>query len=185
VNFDLYKNNRWADTNIYAAFILQNKYDRPLFINLFREDQLELLFKDVNNSFQINNLYKSRISDTSYSSSLYNLIWKPIDSLLIGVKKVYISPSGLLHRISFAAIPTPHGDRLIDRYSIEPVSSFRVIAKEREEQKTLNKTFALFGDIEYELEPSLSSRSLPNFNNTDSSVSRAVNGVIYLEQQMK
>ena len=36
---------------------------------------------------------------------LYDLLWRKIDMQISGIKTVYFSPSGLLHRINLQAIP--------------------------------------------------------------------------------
>ena len=62
--------------------------------------------------------------------SLYNYVWKPIDSLLTGVNRLYYSPSGLLHKISFTAIPVDKDNSLVDKYSMQHMSSSGILTKE-------------------------------------------------------
>jgi len=67
-------------------------------IKLFNESQLEAVIGTggLNNINDINNVYGSA---KNKNDALYNLIWKPIEAYLSNVKNVYISPSGLLHKI--------------------------------------------------------------------------------------
>jgi CHAT domain-containing protein/tetratricopeptide (TPR) repeat protein len=164
-----YHNIKWTDTLKYGVFLMRKEWETPRFINLFSEDQIASLFDSSNISFSINNLYygNNGVADSTCNSTLYNLIWQPMDSLLKGVKKVYISPSGLLNRVSFSAIPTPEGDRLIDRYSIEQLSNIRTIAEKSTSQEDSIKSMTLFGGADFNVEPTFSERLNVNFISTD------------------
>ena len=87
---------------------------------------------------------------------MYSLIWQPFDSLLKGAKKIYISPSGLLNKVSFSVIPTPNGDRLIDRYPIEQLTNIRTISDEELFQSDSIKSMILIGGTDFDSEPTLS-----------------------------
>jgi CHAT domain-containing protein/tetratricopeptide (TPR) repeat protein len=164
-----YRNSEWTDSIIYSVFILRKEWKEPHFINLFSEEQLASLFDSSNKSYSINNLYCDtyKIPDSNCNSNLYNLIWYPIDSFLKEVKKVFISPSGLLNRVSFSAITTPEGGRLIDHYSIEQLSNIRTIAETNESQRDSIKSMALIGGANFDVEPSFSNRSNINYVSTD------------------
>jgi len=164
-----YYNVKWTDTIFYGAFLIRPEWNEPRFIKLFNEEQLASLFDSSNTSYSINNLYcdNNGAIDSTCNTNIYNLIWHPIDSLLKGVKKVYISPSGLLNRVSFSAIPTPEGDRLIDRYSIEQLSNIRTIAETNESQKDSIKSMLLIGGANFDIEPTFSNKSNINYVSTD------------------
>lgn len=148
-----YFDKRWTDTILYAAFVLRPGWDKPKFVSLFREDQLLEILGNENNKSAINAIYEPANNvDTTQLNSLYKLIWQPMDSLLTGVSKVYISPSGLLHRISFSAIPIPEGGRMMNRYEIQTMSNIRILAEQHSTDTTV-KSFSLFGDIDYDKEP--------------------------------
>lgn len=69
-----------------------------------------------------------------------------------GVKKIYFSPSGLLHRISFAAIKTPDYKFLSEKYFLIQLSSTRQLAIPKQPMKIDREcTAAIFGGIKYEL----------------------------------
>jgi len=87
-------------------------------IKLFNESQLEAVIGTggPNNINDINNVYGSA---KNKNDALYNLIWKPIEAYLSDVKNVYISPSGLLHKISFPAISNGKDIYLCDNYRIQ------------------------------------------------------------------
>lgn len=149
-----YYDKHWTDTTMYAAFLIRSDWTEPKFVNLFREEELSVLFENANNSLGINELYNS-------NNSLYNLIWHPMDSLLTGVKKVYVSPSGLINRVSLSAIPVPEGGHLNDRYDIQVMGNLRVLAEKKSITSTPS-TSILFGGIDYDNEPMVTTTTTGN-----------------------
>jgi CHAT domain-containing protein len=86
---------------------------------------------------------------------LYNLIWKPIVGYLGDAKKVFIAPSGQLHKLAFAAIGDGTGQVLSDTYEIHQVLSAQdfvypsnpnVFSNEDKETPMI----AMFGGINYD-----------------------------------
>lgn len=55
----------------------------------------------------------------------YRAFWKPIEGELRGVKKVFVSPDGVLNQVSWAAVPVEGGGLLMDKYDIDVVLSTR------------------------------------------------------------
>ena len=95
----------------------------PQFIPLFEAQTLKALMRGASggsNFLKINTLYSQK--------ALYDLIWKPLEPLLTGIKTVYCSPSGLLHRINLAAIATPEGKSYGDRRQLVVLGSTRSLA---------------------------------------------------------
>ena len=146
VSFRYYSKFKLSDSILYAAFVLRKEWDKPRFISICNESQLSQILDTINNSSSINVLYAEN------SNYLYNTIWKPIDTLFIGVKKVYLSPTALLNKISFSAIPLPSGDLLYNKYEIEIMSNVRTIATNNKSQTEIKSVY-LFGDIDYDSEP--------------------------------
>ena len=168
VEFRLF-NEYISDTTLYAAFLIRPEWTEPKFVNLFREEQLAALFDSTNNSISINKLYNN-------NSTLYNLIWQPMDSLLTGVKRVYVSPSGLLHRISLSAIPVPEGGNLNDRYDIHVMGNVRALAeKQTKTDNTPNSSF-LYGGIDYDNEPAVTMTAAPSYEVVTDSTLRSLRG---------
>ena len=145
VNFRYFKKLKITDSVLYAAFILRKEWDKPKFISICNESELANIL-DITNSSSIDKIYANT------SSELYNKIWKPLDSSLLGVKRIYLSPIGTLNRISFSAIPLPSGKKLIDNYEIQILSNVRTIAESNRKQTEINSAY-LFGDIDYNNEP--------------------------------
>lgn len=148
ISFRYHNMKNWTDTTRYCAIIIKPEEATPEFISLFYEKELSEILENANNNLSLNQLY-----DTA-NKSLYNLIWKPLEGSIKNAKRIYLSASGLLHRISFSAIPSPAGDKLIDKYEIQVLSNTRTIAENNSRDTTL-KSITLFGDIDYSNVPSL------------------------------
>ncbi len=117
----------------YTALIVTKESKYPEMLPLFEEKQLENIIGKFggNNYSYINGIYGK---NTEVNAELYNLIWAPIDSFLnksVGVfsrhtdtkPSIYVSPSGLLHKISFSAIAKEQNVYLCDAYDIEMKST--------------------------------------------------------------
>lgn len=107
-----------GDAVIYCALILRSDSEYPEMIRLFTEDQLKAVINKngTNNIYDINDIYGS---GKKGDDRLYNLIWKPVETYLKGIKNVFISPSGLLYKVSFPAIGNGKDIYLCDRYQIQ------------------------------------------------------------------
>jgi len=147
VDFRLY-DTKWTDTTMYAALVLRPGMEAPAWIPLCEEKDLQAYFDRakgaLNDNQKTNRLYNI------FGAELYSLIWQPLEKELNDVKTVYYSPSGLLHKVAFDAIPVD-GARLFDRYEMKLVSSTREVRRLKEEKAdTLNNSTVLYGGITYD-----------------------------------
>ncbi|MBC8045766.1 MAG: CHAT domain-containing protein, partial [Fimbriimonadaceae bacterium] len=145
-----------ANYNKYAAVLL--KYNTaPEFIILCREDSLLYYMQKKTN--EKDQQYISRIYGYAefeedalmYSGqNIYKLIWQPLESKLNDIKKIFVTQSGLLHKINFSAIPVSPVKCLADNYQIIHIASSKIIA-DGVSNVTLNAkdTIVLFGGIDY------------------------------------
>ena len=85
------------------------------------------------------------------SDSLYNLVFKPVESSLKGIKTIHVSPVGLLNRIAFDALTCDSSSILSDKYNIYYTSSTATILNKSGLNKEDISSTALFGGIEYSL----------------------------------
>ena len=140
-----------TDSTMYAALLLRSGDTQPLFIPLFEEKELLPLLRGAmggSNFIKINALYAQKTAENKYKS-LYELIWKPLKSLLAGAKTVYCSPSGLLHRINLAAIQTNDGQVFGDNYQLVLLGSTRqLVVPNNLAQSSTNDAY-LAGGIRY------------------------------------
>jgi len=119
MNFPYSNGKKWSDSILYVALILRPNMSSPAMIPLFEEKELDSLFAFSNSDEQmVQRLYGTRMDHPSNWKSLYSLLWKKIEPQLKGVRKVYYSPSGMLNRISFAALPINDTLLLTDKYEM-------------------------------------------------------------------
>lgn len=148
----LNRNISGPDTVWYCALIVRPGYDAPRLIRLFEETQLTDILNQMVNSRGVQVLDQPATKEKNME--LYDLIWKPIDSLLTGAKTVFFSPSGLLYRASFAAFANADMKFLFDRYNLIMMSCTRSIGKSDFSLKvTPGFNSVIYGGIEYTLEP--------------------------------
>jgi Tetratricopeptide repeat/CHAT domain len=141
-----YFNKDWTDTTYYAAFVIRPKATAPQFVLACSEKQIiDLLtptaIKDKANS-AIDALYSNK-------SSLYKTVWQSLEKYLTGCQTLYLSPMGILNRLSFAAIASPNGQPLYARYNLHTMSHLRALI-DQNPTTPFPTTAALFGGIDYE-----------------------------------
>ena len=133
---------------IYAAILIKPESEHPQFIRLCQEGELiEILDVPRRNSHDfVQSLYGSG-SDTP--SQLYEKIWKPIDEQLSGVKTIFYTPSGLLHKISFATLSKGTDEFLSDDYHFKQLSSTGNLVFSRYTDISSDDSFLLMGGVNY------------------------------------
>jgi CHAT domain-containing protein len=146
IDFEYYEKD-WTGKRFYCALILQAESKYPEMVYLFEETQLKKLLSrnSKNDKYSIPLLYGNQ---ENKNDDLYNLIWKPIENILVRGQKLYISPSGLLNNISFSALSNKT-KYLCDDYSlIQLTSTIKII-----DGSTFNldeiQNATLFGGIDY------------------------------------
>ncbi|MBK6701963.1 MAG: CHAT domain-containing protein [Saprospiraceae bacterium] len=163
------------DSTIYVAIILKKGDNQPHFIPLFEEKSLDSLLytKSDRKSDYVNSLYsladRGAIAIEAPKKSLFDLIWKPIEKELIGIKTVYYSPSGLLHRINLDAVPISETETLADKYQLIAVNSTRQLVIP-DQVKIVNNNAVLYGGILYEQDSILEAKEPLFVNRTRSNV---------------
>jgi len=153
-----YSDKKVTDSTMYSALLTLPGDHAPHFIPLCEARQLDTLISKRGGSRAnyLQNLYASPRTDGL--PSLKQLLWSPIEKFLQekGIKTVYYSPTGLLHRINLSAISDDKsGIPLADRYHLVPMGSTRQLATERRKEEHLQLSDALiYGGIRYEMDSS-------------------------------
>ncbi len=159
-----------TDSVMYAALILTENSQQPVFIPLFEEKQLERLCRknaDVNIKLFYNQFYTGvphSLQDLNreQQAGLFNLIWRPLLGELQNIKTIYYSPSGLLHRLNLSAIPINEKEVLSDKYDLIELGSTRnlvvgnyasadSISTSIKAKSDLHEA-VIFGGIEYDMD---------------------------------
>ncbi len=137
----------------YAALVLfpgNPESSGSKFVPLFEEKQLEALLKTAGarRSDYVNGIY---LTAKPGQKTLLELVWQPLEKELAGVKTVYFSPSGLLHRINLSAIPISETENLGDRFRFVELGSTRQLVVP-ETSRSGNFDAVLFGGIHYDMD---------------------------------
>jgi CHAT domain-containing protein len=143
-----------TDSVFYAALIVLPNESKPIFVTLFNEKEIEKLTNSTNirKADYVNNLYS--LADRGVGiqkeqkSNLYDLVWKPLRKYLINVKKVFFSPSGLLHRINLDAIHMSELETMADKYQLIQLNSTRQLVLKNEMKNNKLKA-SIFGGIKF------------------------------------
>ena len=120
------------DSVMYAAYCLRKDMPSPKMVPLFEERQLTNIDKG---------LYLS-------SNALYNLIWKPLEGEMDGVKTVYFAPSGELYNIPVENLPVDGNTYNSDLRSYRRLSSTRQLALRRDVVEV--EEAAVYGGLKYD-----------------------------------
>ncbi|MDR1120861.1 MAG: tetratricopeptide repeat protein, partial [Dysgonamonadaceae bacterium] len=147
VHFRLYDKN-WTDTTLYAAMVLRPGMKSPAWIPLCEQKQLQaVLHTDTRDTReQTETLYSGK------GGQLYQLVWQALEKELPNVKNIYYSPSGLLHKIAFNALPTDKDGLLLsDKYKLHLVSSTREVVRLKKETSAFTQdTATVYGGLHYD-----------------------------------
>ncbi len=117
---------------IVAALLLKTNYSFPRLVPLFTKTQLR-------------NAY---LEDEINDSLWYSLFWMPIEKELEGVKRVFFTPSSLIHQLGIEYLKTPSNEIMSDKYEIYRLSSTSEIL--RKNDSTIKYDIAmLYGGLDY------------------------------------
>ncbi len=153
INFDL-NTNKTKKNNFYAALLVQPGISKPLFVPLFNEEKLLLFIgkegtKNIIKGELVSEIYS--ISLDKNQTSLYTLIWKPLEKYLSPGKLVYYSPAGLLNTIAMHAIPIGPNKFLCDKYHLRCVSNINNVTAQLFKNSSPPGRISLWGDFNYDL----------------------------------
>ncbi len=153
IRFNYYNGYEWTDSTLYYALVLRKDYVYPKAVFLFEEKQLQKLLERSKNEDDFNYVRKLYSYNSRQSNRLYQLVFKPVEQYLKDTKTIYMSPSGLLNRIAFDALNSDSLKILSDKYNIFYTSSTATSINKDKLLSTDIENVALFGGIEYSIEP--------------------------------
>lgn len=153
VHFKLAK-EELTDSVIYAALVLRKTDSIPLFVPLFEEKQLAQVMgnKGGGSKAIVEHLYPGTQVSAS-SQKLYELVWKPIEKHLTGIKSIKFAPTGRLNQLAFHAISIDSSRLLVDKYELQQYLSTRDIVLADHPLKK-PATALLFGDPDFSADSS-------------------------------
>lgn len=127
------------DTTVYCALTLKPGYDAPRYIELFDQKELDALKAKYAGRHNADGLIYG-------DKALYDLVWKPLERELKGVKNIYFGPSGELYQTAVEYADNGKGP-LAGRKNIFRLSSTRQLVASRGE--TRRQRSAVFGGLKY------------------------------------
>ncbi len=150
VDFRYWK-TKWSDTTFYIAFVTTRGQKNPVLVKLCSLDELsKVLSVNADNE-------NSYANNQQTSNELYKLVWEPLEKYLKGIDKIYLSPSGLLNKVSFASLNTGGNSLLIDKHNIRYTGNIKDIIRIKKEEKNTdfaNHKAVLFGGLMYDVDES-------------------------------
>ncbi len=166
--FPYFNGTSWTDSTMYVALVLRKDTKLPVLVPLFEEKSLDSLLQrqSENDSEHISSLYQT---DSPQSQKLYQLLWQPLEKSLLGVKKIYFSPSGKLHQVAFSALAQSKNTLLSDKYKLVQVNSTASLAEEKD-TLTAPKSAVLFGGIDYNASEAQRSTIVKGFAASDATI---------------
>jgi len=119
-----------TDSTMVAALTLRKDDKEPKFFSLFELSQLKDVCK----------------TDYYLCSELTALVWQPLQKELDGIKRIYFSPDGMIHRINIEYAPG------MENYDLYRLSTTREIIDMKATQKATEDIISarLYGGINYE-----------------------------------
>ena len=168
------------DVVMYAAIIIDPLRPHDLFIPLFNEENPIIAnFKNKATLGNVKRFYSyldPNVYINSEKKSPYDLIWAPLDFLLQGKKRIYYSPSGLLHRLNLNAIPINADEVMGNKYEMYNMLSTRSVIPV-DEEKHSNEAYVV-GNVNYDLKNSNKDFNSSKSNNDTTSqvIVRSIKG---------
>ena len=127
------------DTTVYCALTLKAGYDAPHYVELFDLKALDALKAKYAGQPHADGLMYG-------DAALYDLVWKPLEKELKGVKNIYFGPSGELYQTAIEYADNGKGP-LAGKKSVFRLSSTRQLAVPRSEVQ--RQRSAVFGGMKY------------------------------------
>ena len=117
----------------FCAVLLKKGFKEPDIIPLCKESELEVLSSD--------SLYNS--------TTLYDLVWKPLENVLGDVRNIFFAADRELHQVGIEYALLPDKKRICDNYNIYRLTSTRLLAEDKNNNNLKNAV--LFGGLNYDL----------------------------------
>jgi CHAT domain-containing protein len=176
--FNYYNGKKWIDSTYYVALLLRKNQPEPQLIPLFESRQLNNVLPVSNTSQSIYSLYpaiNALYSDKQGVNAAYNLIWKPLDPYLSGIKKIYFAPAGMLFRISLAALPVNEHQLLSDKYELVQLNTTASVVNHAANVIDSSHNIYLYGAIRYDADSATLKQAVLAYNsNHDYETTRSI-----------
>lgn len=156
IEFQYFDGKNWTDSVYYAALVLRKDKPEPVMVPLFETRTFDNFTKELNNgsgSDAIGLFYTrgAKIGNTSsQKKDIAGWIWKPLETYLAGISRIYFAPVGKLHRISFAALPINDKQLLSEKYQLVQLNTTASILHREELSISAQDEMVVYGAIDYD-----------------------------------
>lgn len=128
------------------------------FETVIAEESIDIYALIAKNSYLSPKLYRICSLDSLLSISrnsktdnrIYDLIWRPLETELIGVERIIFSPTSILHGLPIESIKGSDGLSIYDSYNVYRVSSTKEILRQ---EVSFDNNLYLYGGIDYDALP--------------------------------
>lgn len=130
----------WSDrtpTTHYAAILFNGDDSHPAFVDLFDEAEL----------YDVYNL-QPKSYETEAGIELHDKLWGKLEKYIVGKKRVFFSPMGLLNLMNIEALTDKGGCTALETYNLSRVSSTRQLLTSSSNYNG-PKSIVSFGGIDY------------------------------------
>ena len=149
--FQYYNGKRWTDSTYYIALVIKKDKPDPGLVKLFERKQLDSILNYRGTSagqVQLSYLYTKQ--QDGKNKPLYDLIWKPIEQELAGIKTVYFSPIGSLYKVAFAALPVNNTEVVSDKYQLVQLNTTASVGDKSFTSVSASDKIVLYGGVQYD-----------------------------------
>lgn len=152
--FRYYDGRKWSKSTQYVALVVTPETkDHPQYVVLGEEAQIEdralIQFQEGVKASRGSVRLAPGKSAVAPGTEAYDLLWKPLQPLLAGRKRVYVSPDGVLNQLSLGLLPAPDGRLLTEEYDLRLLSSTKDLL--REPVRPASDTAWLIGNPAFDL----------------------------------
>jgi CHAT domain-containing protein/tetratricopeptide (TPR) repeat protein len=159
VRYQFHDGKNWTNNYRYAALVVTPRASSPSLIVLGDAKKLE--------STPISN-YRTNValtrgvsaepapgeastpgSGAGDTTAAYDAFWKPLEPALAGVKRVYVSPDGVLNQIPISLFADSSGKMLLEKYELRYVNSTKDLL--RPPSASSSKSAVLLGNPKFDL----------------------------------
>jgi len=162
VRFHFYDGKKWTDTYKYVALVVTpDEKDAPALIALGDAKDLEAdplrdyrLRVGLNENGTVRGVAvkpEEEKPGAAPKTTFYDAFWKPLESALGNVQRIYLSPDGALNQVALGDVPADDGRLLMEKYDLRIVSSTKDIL--RDPHKLSANSAVLIGNPTFDLDP--------------------------------
>jgi CHAT domain-containing protein/Tfp pilus assembly protein PilF len=149
--FRFYDGKQWTGKSYYVALVVTSETkDQPAYVVLGEGKDLEgAPLVQFQQDVQARGAETAAENVIAPGAQAYELFWKPLEPLLAGKTRVYLSPDGVLSQMPLGLIPTPDGKLLMEKYDLRLLSSTKDLL--RPASPAAAKTAVLVGNPAFDL----------------------------------